>query len=55
MKIKNIGKLAVVVAASTALIATLINEGDGGTIKNLGINNCTFENTSGRYMCGPIR
>lgn len=26
MKIKNIGKLAVVVAASTALIATLIND-----------------------------
>ena len=33
----------------TSEIATLINEVDGGTIKNLGINNCTFENTSGRY------
>ena len=33
----------------TSEIATLINEVDGGTIKNLGINNCTFENTSGSY------
>ena len=33
MKIKNIGKLAVVLAASTALVATLIN--DKKTKKNI--------------------
>ena len=33
----------------TSKVASIISEVDGGTIKNLGINNCTFENEAGGY------